>query len=443
MVIGLAASSFAAVENVKVGGDLTFRGFYRNGFDFNKDAGAGTKINPHFIYAGARVFVSADLTNNVSAMVRMISERDMGNDYVREITGSILLDLGYIKAADLFLPGLALTVGRQEIQFGEGLVIGSRYRAIDYPGADIGTAAVDYGQQKAFDAIRLDYAVKGAPITFSGFKAKILESYNVGTVTLPVIGTLDLEDVDVYGLNMMWKPDTFTVEPYIANAIMYHTATNIMTGGVRGTWAPAALKGLELKGEFAKQFGDLKGVLGTDSKPAGWAGYLGGGYTFPVAMKPSVGLTYNYFSGWDGTGNDVKSWIPLFPSDVASRVGKIAYPALFPAGEGMVINVQNPGLINAGAGLQSIKLGLGLQPTDKLGLGLDFFYLKTNEAGAASSSTNLGNEIDLSLKYMYTEDLWMGIDYGYFMKGDYIRDNTSLGETENAWQLIGSIGLSF
>lgn len=439
VMCGLISPAFAAVENVKVGGDMGFKMIYRADFDFQSDD--VVKLNPHFMYMGTRVYVSADLTDNVSTMVRIINERDAGNDYLREISGSLLIDLGYVKVADIMVPGLTLTLGRQEIQIGEGLVVGSRYRALDYLGADIGTAAVDYGLQKAFDAVRVDYAVQAVPVTLTGFKAKILESYGLGVVTLPFIGTVNLGDVDLWGASLLWKPESVSLEPYLASLNAYHNDITVMTGGVRGTWDPAALEGLSLKGEFAKQFGDIN-PAGLAMKAAGWAGYIGGKYVFPVNMKPSIGAVYSYFSGWDGIGSDIKSWIPVFPANIADRVGKIAYPALFAAGEGNVVGVPS-GLTQLGSGLQSIKACFGLEPMEKLDMGLDVFFLRTNEAAAAGTSKTLGTEIDLGLKYAYTEDLSLGFDLGYLMRGGYIKDNLAPTDTKNAWQAIASVNVAF
>ncbi|MCM8757396.1 MAG: hypothetical protein NC823_02820, partial [Candidatus Omnitrophica bacterium] len=92
-------------------------------------------------------------------------------------------------------------------------------------------------------------------------------------------------------------------------------------------------------------------------------------------------------------------------------------------------------------GLWATKLGLSAQPAEKLGLGLDFFYLRANEVAAGISKT-IGFEIDASAKYMITEDLSLSGDLSYFMRGGLIKDVLGTG-TKNAWQAVASIGLSF
>jgi len=448
--VALIAPAFSAVESVKVGGDITIKGIFREGIvGFDTD-------NPaqDFIYSGVRVYVTADLTDNIQAMVRLINERDFGNDYLREVEGSLLLDLGYIKVTDILTPGLTLTVGRQEIQFGNGLVVGSRYRALDYVGADLGTVAIDLGQQKAFDAIRADYEFPTVPVNLTVFKAKIAEVYGMGGIattlangyisfinsylssygiTIPSI--TGLNDIDLYGLSLAYKGDMFTVEPYFVDAKMAHEDLNLMTGGVRGTINPMEAFAIDL--EFAKQFGSADYIVGTDSDFKGWAGILGLTYKFDANMQPVVNFGYCYFSGWDGTGADIDAWVPVFPSNIASRVGSLAYLTLFSGGEGWEF-----GLLPTG--LQVFNLGIGIQPTEKIGVGLNWYYLKADET-AAGIDDSLGNEIDLSISYAYTEDLSFGLDIGYLMAGDNIDDTYGLLglSADNPWQVIGTMKVAF
>lgn len=427
---GLSMPAFAAVENVKVGGDIHIKGIYRNNFDFIDDDIAGFKDQQHFIYSGVRIYVTADLTDNVSAMVRLINERDWGRTEPFNDENQVTLDLGYIKVTDLMVPGLALTAGRQEIKIGEGLVVGSRYNALNYTdNGALSTLATDLGLEKAFDAVRVDYQLQAVPLALTGFMAKIDETYGGNT---PARG---FGDITLYGLSGKWSAENFSVEPYFVNESFAYSEPedNLITGGVRGEVKLACVPGLSLKGEYARQFGD-NGVNG-DYK--GWAGYVGGDYEFPVNMKPTVGLTYSRYSGTDPgyAGNDIKAWQTVFPSDTASRIGAIAYPAL----TGMRLGESN---------MQVIKLGFGLQPTEKLGLGLNVFNLRNVERLGPGVSKSLGNEIDLGLTYAYTEDLSFGLDLGYFLKGGAIKDRVqnltgTRSDAENAWQAIASMSVAF
>ncbi|HOL22765.1 MAG TPA: hypothetical protein PLQ41_07945, partial [bacterium] len=152
-VVAMAIPAFSAVESVKVGGDITIYGIKRANLEMVYDDEDSLDI----LQTHMRLYVQAMLTDNVEAMVRLINERvwNWEDDYESDI----LLDLAYIKVSDLLTPGLVLTVGRQEIQFGEGLVVGSNYGNDHpfYPYGDTRIPATDLGLQKAFDAIRVDY----------------------------------------------------------------------------------------------------------------------------------------------------------------------------------------------------------------------------------------------------------------------------------------------
>jgi len=305
-LVAMAIPSFAAVENVKVGGEIDVKMLYRDGFDF----GAFDLDTTTFTYIGTKVYLSAELTDNVSAMIQLINERDFGNDYLREIEGSLIVDQAYVKLADLMVPGLNLTVGRQEIQLGEGLVVGSRYRMIDYVGADIGTVALDLGQQKAFDALKIDYAFPATDLTMTAFKAKILETYGILD---PLVG---VDDLDLYGLAVKYDNGRLCVEPYFVYLRLANPDVDLMTLGARAGFSP--MDSLKLKLELAKQFGD-QDLTGSDF--GGWAALLGGSYTFAGASEPTLSLGLMYLTGQDLGEADVEAWVPVFPSNVASRVG--------------------------------------------------------------------------------------------------------------------------
>ncbi|MCM8822632.1 MAG: alginate export family protein [Candidatus Omnitrophica bacterium] len=438
MLVGLVVPAFSAVENVKVGGDIVVKGIYRNNFDLQKKiaaTGAAGDGNS-YIYTGARVYVSAELSDNVSAMLRFVDERDWSGLVGMDIVSRTLsTDLAYVKVSDLVVPGLNLTVGRQEIQIGDGLVVGSQYRASMLNRVVSTTYYYDYGLQKAFDAIKLDYAFTAAPVTVTAFKAKITEAYDNAIYVTP-LGTIgNANDGDLYGLDVVISAENVKINPYYVYETISTNGTQepnvLSTAGIRATWAP--MEALSLSGEYAKQFGSDKTAPG---KPdyEGWALVLGASYKFETNMSPVVSAMYADFSGQKATATDIKQWVPVFPSNIASRVGKIAYPAIFSGGEGAFD-------LGSGSGVRVIKLGLGLQPAEKVGLTLDWYNLTAKETGAGIDDS-VGNEIDLGITYKYSEDLSFGLDLGYFMAGDYVED-TFTNQDKNAWQAIVTMSVAF
>jgi len=448
--------AFAAVENVKVGGDIAVWGVYRNNFDFIKNEVPGFKDDNHWFMTSTRVYVSAQLAQNITAMVRLINERDWGANWTNTFTttGTILppapagltvvtqgsvtidtmainLDLANVKIADLLTPGLSLIVGRQEYQMGEGQIIGSRYNAGNYPTAIAGR---DLGLLKAFDAIRADYAVASIPLSVTGFLSKINETYGGFNGLTP-------GDTDLYAISLLWKPENYSLEPYW---VLLHNGfgnsgvsrLDINTFGLRATAGIPAVKGLQLKGEYAKQSGKADGFAtdGIGGNVEGWMGYLGAAYTFPVSMNPMIDAAYNFYTGANPGEDKVKQFVPLFPSNTAAVVGNVAYPSLVAAGA---------------SNLKVFKLGFGIEPLKKLALGLDWFNLNTDKDVAAGITSNsLGNEIDFNATYAYTEDLSFGFDYGYLISGKIQKDvanstAATAGSETNAWQAIVSMKLGF
>jgi len=462
LLVGMATSGFAAVQNVKVGGDITIRGIYRSDFDFTKDNTAWpvNKDTTGWLMTTTRIYITSELTDGVAAVVRFINERDWNAEVVTidpEPT-SIDLDLAYIKLSDLLVPGLTATLGRQEILLGEGFIVGNS-NAFSIAGVPQGPAFVsyanimagDYTARKSFDAIRLDYEVATVPLTLTGFVAKIFESY-ANALAAPIdVGV----DIDLYAINANYQLATAEIEGYFVDLKDSHATKNVarnfdyQTWGARLAHNVAAVPGFSYRGEIAFQQGinPVAGVSGIDEKNEALAGYIGGAYAFQdISWEPKIGMTYNYFSGDDKTGapglawdDKNNTWTPIFPDGSADRIGAIGYAVFGPA----------PGIGNLG-GLQVIKVNGSIQPTEKLNLSLAWFNsnLATKVSGVAPmDKKDLGNEIDLGITYAYSEDVTMGLLMGYYVRGDFLKNLVEIasgpGTSTDAMEVVGSVAVSF
>ncbi|MCX8082309.1 MAG: alginate export family protein [bacterium] len=405
-VVAMAIPAFSAVESVKVGGDIDIYGIKRMNM-YPTYYPYGDEIT--HLQTNTRVYVQAMLTENVEAMVRLINERIWWGSWTEIMPGSdtdIDLDLAYIKVSDILTPGLVLTVGRQEIQFGEGLVVGSAYVPFDtYPTTL--PLAQDLGKQKAFDAVRIDYTFNQVPLDLTAFGAKIWE-------------TLSDNDGNLYGINLGFKAgDAARIEGYYVTLQDYAVDEDVSTVGIRAT---GDLAGFALKGEYAKQFGEWDGA---DNE--GWALLLSGQYNFPQSeMAAYIKAQLNLYSGNDGDADNTQ-WISFFPSNVASRIGAINY---------ILATTVNPyGLSNA----RVINVGGGISPVEKVAVSLDWFNVSFMEEAGWNDETAVGNEIDAGLTYKYSEDLSFGLQYGVLLLGDAIQDYFD----DDPWQLIASMKVVF
>jgi len=470
LLVGMATSGFAAVQNVKVGGDITIRGIYRSDFDFTKDNTAWpvNKDTCGWLMTTTRIYITSELTDGVAAVIRFINERDWNVEGVT--TTNIDLDLAYIKLSDMLVPGLTATLGRQEILLGEGFIVGNRNAAsragnpttlvfADPPVIPLGNImAGDYTARKSFDAIRLDYEVATVPLTLTGFVAKIAETYALALAAPVDVGV----DIDLYGINANYQLATAEIEGYFVDLKDSHATKNAapapgaasrnfdyQTWGARLAHNVAAVPGFSYRGEIAFQQGvnNVGGVSGIDEKNEALAGYIGGAYAFQdISWEPKIGMTYNYFSGDDKTGapglawdDKNNTWTPIFPDGSADRIGAIGY-AVFGAAPG----IGNPG------GLQVIKVNGSIQPTEKLNLSLAWFNsnLATKVSGVAPmDKKDLGNEIDLGITYTYSEDVTMGLLLGYYVRGDFLKNLVEVasgpGTSTDAMEVVGSVAVSF
>lgn len=405
-VVAMAIPAFSAVESVKVGGDIDIYGINRE-----MNVISGMDEMSHF-QTTTRVYVQAMLTENVEAMVRLINERIWWGPWSEIPSGmdtDIDLDLAYIKVSDLLTQGLVLTVGRQEIQFGEGLVVGSAYVPYMYYPVSyfLPLLAQDLGKQKAFDAVRVDYAFNQVPVDVTAFMAKVWEYFTD-------------DDGMLYGINLGFNAlENARIEGYYIRLEDFYNNENVITAGVRLT---GDFAGFALKGEYAKQFGEWGGV-----DNAGWALLLSGQYNFPQSeMAAYVKAQLNLYSGYDG-GDDNTAWISFFPANVASRIGAINY---------ILATTVNPyGLSNA----KVINVGGGISPVEKIAVSLDWFNVSYMEEPYWTDETAIGNEIDAAITYKYSEDLTFGLQYGVLLLGDAIQDYFE----DDPWQLIASMKVVF
>jgi hypothetical protein len=194
VLLGLLAWSLPAaaeVQNVRVGGEVTVRGFHRDSLRLSEDvwnnSGAGGSVtaptsglvdaaadlgssSDNFLQQLTAINVGADLTENVATQLRIINQRVWGalNDGAFDQTtgtaqssNDVQVSLANITLKELFYSPLTLTLGRQPLWFGRGFIVGSRLVHSDVdPGDNI--AADEFSDLTAFDAIRGTIDLAGA-----------------------------------------------------------------------------------------------------------------------------------------------------------------------------------------------------------------------------------------------------------------------------------------
>jgi len=437
LVAGLAFSpAYAEVQNIKVSGDIIASGVARNSFNLtNGAAGDKNNIKQSFIMSQLRVRIDADLTDNVMATVRLINERVWNGQYDTASSGNsdIDLDLAYVTLKEFLYSPLTLTVGRQEIKFGNGLIIGNAGGV-----NDVANIPNDLSERKAFDALRatLNYD----PLVVDLIYAKVKET-----------DTTRKNTINLTGINA-----TYTLNSKInASAYFFNKRDNNdgTTSGSKGKADHAntlgalisarPIENLTTSLEAAFQFGKNDSSNTNASQHKAWALQAMADYTFAkVKMTPNIGASYTYLSGGESTATRNGGWDSMFYDQALNN---ITY-ALLPFSNMSVFNLRASAkpvedvTISANYGYYDrAKSEAGATLTSPASSDGSSSSLKSYLSNAAlSGKSHLGDALDITAIYDYTEDVQLGLTGGLFIPGKAFSE-----ERRTATQIIGSMKVTF
>jgi hypothetical protein len=445
MVAFLAAPAFAAVQNVKVSGDIDSTFLLRNNFDLGlSDSGQNEQ---HGFMSQTRLRVDADLTDQVSATVGLINERVWENN--PGANSEVDLDLAFVTLREMIYSPMTVVMGRQAFKYGNSLIVDSSgTNNTVSTSSSISAFAEDLSKQTSQDAIRLIFDYN--PLTVELLFSKI----NPGTVTE---GTGDNDDRDLYGINTTWAVGdelNTTVEAYFFADYDRSTqgdSTGTVVGKVNTIYVPGVrasaniLEGLNVQGEVAWQGGtraDSSDAADQQRRNA-WAAQFISNYSIPLMeeYKPVASYVYTFVSGENGevgtncnggtcTIDEYNGWNPLYEN----QGGGTIYNSL--------IDLTN--LHIHSISLQATPLEDVTTKVSWHGLWLDKDVSGTGgvaSAGHTSSSTAsnvnqfrhpgdgsaatvalnvvggenfLGHEFDVDTIWQYTEDVTFGVNMGIF-----------------------------
>ncbi len=508
-VVGITFAAYAEVQNVKVSGDITVKAVARNDFDLTKPMEPSAIRTSNFedknrdFLSITRVRVDADLTDNVSTTVRLLNERNWNGEGAvaglnanRNIglnTGvgvfanenEIDLDLAYVTLKEFLYSPLSLTIGRQELHFGNELIVGD-------PDTNIYSATTnlsegDLSARKSFDAVRatLDYnplvvdvvyakiqegmANLNDDVTLAGFNASyaLTKNTNVETFLFSKVRGKDgasATNVDS-GLATSFAN---AAGPFGAAAANRNNAikdqTDIVNSvGVRVT--DKTVKNLSLDGTLAYQFGKYNPKFDPNARfdtvdttrhaqttgRSAWAAQLMAAYDLKDIAKiakysPVVAATYTYLSGANRDAESrraYKGWDPMFENQTI----------------GHIMNA-----IFTNSNMHRASLSAKAKLTDDISANVDYvggWFAKKYPADANRrailSGINLarqftmtggkfiGQEIDGTIIYDYTEDVQFSLLGGIFLVGKNIRniDTADKGQNAASTEVIGSMKVTF
>jgi hypothetical protein len=465
LVLGIAAPAYAETQNVKVSGSIDAYSFWRQNYDLrdNNDAGvlplAGSVPEADhsgvaaqrseadtYFRTNTQVEVSADLTDSVSTVINLVNQRDWNSDGTSS-TGldlgtnastnefDVELDLAYVQMKEIFYSPLTLTIGRQDLWFGRGFIIGNNQRAWDQQTI---TQADEYSVTTAFDAIRstLDFN----PWTLDFVYSKISER-----------APNPEDDIDLYIANVNYKFAEYNAvaEGYYVGEVDRATLASSSgtqdnethTIGGRVQFDP--ISQITLGGELAYQFGDYRSALGSPERDrSAWAADVFGTYRWDNTWKPELTVEYVLLSGENdlgtGTTQEYGAWNSLYRGRFWTAYADFRE---------FVYATADSGDQSARTNQQFIQVKGALKPLEDLLLEASFTYLWNDEdihvtptdPNSGSRSDEIGWEIDLQATYDYTEDVSFGILAGWFVPGDFY----PTGSDDTAVDLVSSVKVTF
>jgi len=472
LILALALPAYAETQSVKVSGDLTVRGIFRKDFDLNQN---GQPNRENFAMTTTEVQIDADLTDNVSTVIRIVNQRNWGDSdykFYRDANGQNqwtfghgLLDLGidlaYIQIKEFFFQPVSIRIGRQDLWFGRGLIIAANQvdpgrTAIWHNGVNLGTirgiGSPELTAYNAFDAVR-------TTIDFEQYAPFVVDLVYFKNDEGDIAGG---DDIDMYGINAGYTWDVYNAE---AEAYYWlkddHSAGNthdnsIHLLGIRGSFMPN--EEFVFGAEAAGQFGDFVANNGQDNPRnreaymlnafvdyLGWTKYM---------YSPKLGAEWIFTTGDHNVGQaggEMSQWDPLYrgyyPLLIRPFQGLYYITARFPGGEDLGITNQHEFILKG-----------SIQPLDDLTFEatvakyyFDQTPVRAGEFGP-SGGNDIGSEIDLMTTYDYTEDVTFSLLTAWFFPGDVYDNQKMLAypNTSNqdlqpgiASEVIGSCKVSF
>jgi len=441
LVVGFACAAYAEVQNVKVSGDLTVYGILRE-LDLSNDQGAVTPAvsdeKEQDFVSISRVRIDADLTDNVTTTFRLVNERYWGNNDETADNSDIDIDLAYVTLKEFLYSPVTLMVGRQELHFGDDMIVGDPFAAAN-PSSMLNGADEDLSMMKAFDAIRM--VLNYDPLVIDVVTAKVEEG---------ALATDD--DINLHGINLNYTLNKdITLEGYW---FQKHEKKDFFTNtkkprrtdtiGARLVATPS--DSLTYKLESAYQFGRYHEDSAAAGTAAGdhaveqraWALETSLDYAMKNAKYvPSFGAVYAYFSGddddYDTRRGRHKAWDPMFENQAFGDIVN----ALFTQSNMHIVGIK-----------------ASMKPSDDLTLKGEYYYYwfakeprenatitnqHTNANLTTTNKANLGQEFDLKAVYDYTEDVQFGLLTGVFVPGTAFNGNNR----DTATEVIGSMKVTF
>ncbi|MCK5534462.1 alginate export family protein [bacterium] len=438
-VFGITFTAYSEGEKIKVSGDINIRAINHESLDLRSG-----NIGGSWWMSTVRLRLDAALSDDVTATVRLLNERDWGLEVSASDSQStdIDLDLAYVTLKKILFSPLDLIIGRQELVFGNAMIIGDpdTNLLVFFSPNITAINAIDLSERKAFDAIRA--TIDLAPIVIDPFYAQISEGNSVNLE----------DDVDLYGVNFRYNFSEnnalseiyYFVKETGKDAALFKDKVN--TVGFRCSFGPnfapdSPTLPFVLQAEIAHQTGDFPGglansVLSTYHFPGdrdAWATDISATLLTPIKLLPSITLLYNYRSGEQegDLGGDYTAWDIMCENQGG---GSLDNALVAPCNAHLMhIITQLKPVKDLTANIRYTHYLWDKKPLEGTALfGVYGVYILQNEE-------HLGDFVELDLQYAYNKEVTFGLNTGVYLAGatfNEINDTTG-------YRIIGSMKVTF
>ncbi|MGE3608300.1 MAG: alginate export family protein [Bacteriovoracaceae bacterium] len=408
----MAFAQEAPLKNIKISG----WGFWRQENKNNADYQTSTKDKQDFNQTRMNVSLKGDLADNYGYVFfapqfsRISGSTDYvsGTTTVQQSSGQLYnprLDMheAYIALRPTQDENLHLIVGRQELAYGDHLILGS------VPWHRIG---------RAFDGGRVSYKISPR-LTVDAFMMKLLENQSApATTSTP--STTDRngnQDTNFNGIYIYGDQGK-----YLTNTDFYILKKE---NSAVGSFSDTTAYGLRLKSKMGETNIDYRAestleqvkLLGESTLKDAYQYDLELGYTFPFY---TTRMSFEYLSS-------SKNYDQLFPT---------AHKFLGYADQFSRRNIK------------SYVAHLSTKPNEKVTFFADYHIFQRNNngygaynfggssVGTVGNSRDIGNELDLVVAYDFTKTVQVSYGYSWVNAGKYIKDQNSKNNAQTHWSFL-------
>ena len=349
---GMAASTFAQVQNIRLSGDVRIRGYYISDAG-SSAAGAQVSGSSQFIVQRTRVCVEADLADHVLAVATLKAEGNWGSALTTDFAGAHVWAVGvqeaYVQLRELFYSPATLKAGRQFLNYGDGLILSSANQNYTF---DAGRLVLDY-HPLVIDVVAGQIAnVQGVNAQSTTGQSDLLfvnAKYDGGSSVI--------KTVEAY---FGWMPQDNNGNVLFVPSLLDPKQSNPspIILGLRTDMAPTENLKASLEGAYELGNNGGYGSAAIDNQISAWLAKAAIKWSPKgVSMSPTINASYTFASG--GGANGRNSFVPWF-DDVDGMNGYLFQPQL--------------------SNIQIINLGGSIKPCANTTLALQgFYYLKADK----------------------------------------------------------------